>query len=118
LAHVARGADSVMFFQFRAAKAGAEKYHSAMLPHAGTESATWRESVRLGQILASLAPVARSTVAKASVALVFDYQAWWAAEMDSHPSQDVTYPDRIRALYRELFYRGIAVDVVQPTGDL
>ena len=36
LAHVARGADAVMFFQWRQSAAGAEKFHSAMLPHAGT----------------------------------------------------------------------------------
>ena len=35
LAHVARGADAVMFFQWRQSAAGAEKFHSAMLPHAG-----------------------------------------------------------------------------------
>lgn len=118
LTHVARGADSVMFFQFRAAKAGAEKFHSALVPHAGTDSVIWRDSVHLGQVLHSLRSVAGSTVEPARVALVFDYQAWWATELDSHPSQDVTYPDRIRALYRELWYRGVAVDIVQPTGDL
>lgn len=117
LAHVARGADSVMFFQFRASKAGAEKFHSALVPHAGRESAIWRDSVRLGEVLTSLAPVAGSTV-RAKVALVFDYQAWWATELDSHPSEDVSYGDRIRALYRDLWYRGIAVDVLPPTGDL
>src|SRR5450759_3264452 len=37
LTHVARGADAVCVFQWRASAAGAEKYHSAMLPHAGTE---------------------------------------------------------------------------------
>ncbi len=117
LAHVARGADAVMFFQFRASKAGAEKFHSALVPHAGRDSGIWRESVRLGEVLASLAPVAGSTV-RAKVALVFDYQAWWATELDSHPSEDVSYGDRIRALYRELWYRGVAVDVLPPTGDL
>ncbi|WP_022917516.1 beta-galactosidase [Ruania albidiflava] len=117
LAHVARGADAVMFFQFRASKAGAEKFHSALVPHAGRDSAIWRESVRLGDVLTALAPVAGSTV-RAKVALVFDYQAWWATELDSHPSEDVRYGDRIRALYRELWYRGVAVDVLPPTGDL
>jgi beta-galactosidase len=38
LAHVARGADAALFFQWRASKAGAEKFHSALLPHAGTEA--------------------------------------------------------------------------------
>jgi beta-galactosidase len=35
LAHLARGADAILFFQWRASRAGAEKWHSAMLPHAG-----------------------------------------------------------------------------------
>ncbi|WP_089774067.1 beta-galactosidase [Ruania alba] len=117
LAHVARGADSVMFFQFRQSQAGAEKFHSALVPHAGRESAIWRESVHLGEVLANLGDVVGSRV-QARVALLFDYQAWWACELDSHPSEDVTYGDRLRALYRELWRRGVATDVVQPGADL
>ena len=48
LAHVARGADAVMFFQWRQSAAGAEKFHSAMLPHAGTDTDVWRNTVALG----------------------------------------------------------------------
>ena len=47
LGHVARGADGIAYFQWRAAKAGAEQWHSAMLPHAGTDSRIWRDVVRL-----------------------------------------------------------------------
>ena len=36
LAHVARGSDGAMFFQWRQSRRGAEKFHSAMLPHGGT----------------------------------------------------------------------------------
>ena len=43
LAHVARGADGVMFFQWRASRVGAEKFHSAMLPQGGTGTRIWRE---------------------------------------------------------------------------
>ena len=32
LAHVAMGADAVCYFQWRQSKAGAEKFHSAMVP--------------------------------------------------------------------------------------
>ncbi|WP_159621122.1 beta-galactosidase [Ruania rhizosphaerae] len=117
LAHVARGADSVMFFQWRQSKAGAEKFHSALVPHAGRESTGWRESVRLGEALGTLSDVVGSRV-QARVALLFDYHAWWAIELDSHPSVDVTYGDRIRALYREFWYRNVTVDVVHPSADL
>ena len=40
---VARGADAVLSFQWRAAATGAEKFHSGMVPHAGTDSRVWRE---------------------------------------------------------------------------
>ena len=45
---VTRGATGVMFFQWRQSRSGSEKFHSAMLPHAGTETRTWQEVVRLG----------------------------------------------------------------------
>ena len=51
LTHVARGADAVCFFQWRASAQGAEKFHSAMLPHAGTDTAVWREVLDLSATL-------------------------------------------------------------------
>ena len=39
---IARGADGIMFFQWRQSRRGAERFHSAMLPHAGTDTETWR----------------------------------------------------------------------------
>ena len=51
---VARGATGVLFFQWRASRAGAEKYHSAMLPHSGVASPVWAEVTGLGGELARL----------------------------------------------------------------
>ena len=51
---IARGADAVLFFQWRASRAGAEKFHSAMVPHGGTDTRTWREVTALGGELALL----------------------------------------------------------------
>lgn len=117
LAHVARGADAVMFFQWRQSAAGAEKFHSAMLPHAGTDTAVWRNTVALGASLKALGEVASSKV-RAQAAIVFDYPAWWGTELDSHPSAAVTYPDRVLAHYRALWRRNITVDIVRPSADL
>ena len=57
LVHVARGSDAVCFFQWRASRGGAEKYHSALVPHAGTDTKVWREVVRLGQVLDTLGEI-------------------------------------------------------------
>ena len=117
LSHVGRGADAVMFFQWRQSVAGAEKFHSAMVPHAGTDTDVWRNTVSLGNALDALAPVKGSRV-RADVALVFDYPSWWGVELDSHPTQDVAYPDQMMAWYRQLWHRGVTVDIVPAGSEL
>ena len=117
LAHVARGADAVLFFQWRASRAGAEKFHSALLPHAGTETRLWREVVELSQLLDAVEEVAGS-VAHNQAAILFDWHAWWACELDSHPSTDVRYRAQAEALHRSLTAAGVGVDVVHPSTDL
>jgi beta-galactosidase len=117
LAHVARGADAVMFFQWRQSFAGSEKFHSAMVPHGGRDTRVWREVVDLGAALERLAPVRGSRV-ESRAAIVFDYEAWWASEIDSKPSQDVKYLELLRAFHRSLFLRGVSVDMVHPSASL
>ncbi|MBC7289864.1 MAG: beta-galactosidase [Actinotalea sp.] len=113
LAHVARGADGVCFFQWRASVQGSEKFHSALLPHAGTSSRTWHEVLELGRTLEALRDVVGSTV-RSDVALVFSYEAWWAADGGNRPSEHVRYLEQVHALYRALRDAGLAVDVVPP----
>jgi beta-galactosidase len=117
LAHLARGADGVMFFQWRQSRAGAEKFHSAMVPHAGTETKVWREVVELGALLGRLSEVKGSRVA-ADVAVVFDWPAWWAGDQDAHPTTDARYTEAVRALHGSLWRAGVAVDLVPPSADL
>lgn len=117
LAHLARGADGLCFFQWRASIQGSEKFHSAMLPHAGTDSRIWREVVELGAILAKLSEVGGTRV-RAEAALIFSWEAWWAHDQESHPSSDVLYLDQVHAAYKALWERGITVDVVPPGADL
>nr|MDQ2699017.1 beta-galactosidase [Actinomycetota bacterium] len=113
LTHVARGADGVCFFQWRASVQGSEKFHSAMLPHAGTDSAVWREVVELGGIVDRLGEVAGSRV-EADVALVFSWESWWATQTDTRPSQALGYLDQVHAAYGALHAQGLTVDVVAP----
>jgi beta-galactosidase len=117
LQHVARGADGVCFFQWRASRAGAEKFHSGLVPHAGTDTKIWREVVELGSVLRAIDEV-RGTSVVSDVALLFDYPAWWACELDSHPSVDVTYLDQAHRYYRGLWEAGTTVDVVDPETEL
>src|SRR5450755_4323307 len=117
LQHVARGADAICFFQWRASRRGAEKFHSGMLPHAGIDTRLWREVTALGADLKSLAEVAGSRV-ECDVAIVWDWPAWWAVELDSHPSVDVRYLNLVTETYDALWRLDVTIDFVRPGADL
>lgn len=115
---VARGADSVMFFQWRASRGGQERFHSAMLPHSGADSRTFREIVGLGEDLEKLAPVAGSRSA-ADVAVLFDWNGWWGLEETfGLPRNDFSYPDTVMRHYAPLWKSHYPVDVVSTASDL
>ena len=114
---VARGADAVLQFQWRASAAGAEKFHSGMVPHAGTGTRLWREVVSLGKDLERLEPVAGQPVC-ADVAILLDWESWWGLELDSHPSTELRQADILFELYRPLHEAGMVADVAHPDADL
>lgn len=113
---VARGSDAVLSFQWRAAAAGAEKFHSGMLPHAGTDSRVWREVTGFGADLRRLAPVAGTEV-RAEAALLLDWESWWALEADSHPAR-LHLVGLLKSFYRPLFEAGVTADFAHPESDL
>jgi beta-galactosidase len=116
LQSVARGADGIMQFQWRQSRAGAEKFHSGMIPHAGENTRVFRETVQLGAELELLAPVIGSRL-EARVAILFDWDSWWALEQPATPSR-LSYIENVFRWYRELWRRGVLVDFVHPSADL
>jgi len=115
---VARGADGVLFFQWRQSRAGAEKFHSAMVPHGGAEfSPVWREVKQLGAELRRLDAVCGSRV-QAQVAIVLDWNSWWALELPSKPSTRINQVEQLEDYYRPLFAANIVPDFVRPDSDL
>ncbi|WP_066585769.1 beta-galactosidase [Cellulomonas timonensis] len=115
--HVGRGADAVLFFQWRASRSGAEKFHSAMLPHAGTSSRVWREVCALGADLGRLDEVVGSEV-RADVALLWDWESFWAQDLEWRPSADLSHRERSEAFYDRLWRDGLTVDMAHPEADL
>ncbi len=114
-AHVARGADGVMFFQWRASRSGAEKFHSAMLPHGGPTPGVARGRSRSAATWPAW-PSARQPVV-ADVAVVWDWESWWALDSSGAPPSTWT-PGAAEAYYEPLWRRHLTVDFVHPTADL
>ncbi|GAA3454784.1 beta-galactosidase [Dactylosporangium matsuzakiense] len=115
---IAHGADSVLFFQWRAGRGGHERFHSAMLPHSGPAARTFLEVAALGNELPLIAAVAGAP-SSADVAVLFDWDAWWGLEVTHGlPRNDFDYTAIVESAYRPLFEAHYAVDLVSFGSDL
>jgi beta-galactosidase len=116
---VAHGADAVMYFQMRQSRGACEKWHGAVISHANHENTrVFREVAELGKELDQLGDSLLDATIEAQVAILFDWENWWALEMSSGPSQDLKYLPQIYKYYRALWKLGIPVDLVSPSADL
>lgn len=116
---VAHGADAVLFFQMRAGRGACEKYHGAVIGHAGrSDTRVFREVAELGAELDRLGGVTLGARTPARVALLFDWDSWWALEISDGPSRLVRYQQVVLAYYRALWDAGVDVDVVPVTAEL
>ncbi|WP_043628910.1 beta-galactosidase [Nonomuraea candida] len=115
---VARGADTIQFFQLRQSRAGCEKFHGAVIGTDGTaETRTFREVAELGAELARTSPrIMGSQVEHGAVAVVFDWQSRWGIGLSAGPSRSLDYVREVERWYTELHRRNIPVDVVPATG--
>ncbi|MFH9954652.1 beta-galactosidase [Streptomyces roseolus] len=117
LAHVARGSEGAMFFQWRQSRRGAEKFHSAMVPHGGTDTRIWREVVALGAGLGALEEI-RGSRTVPDVAMLWDWQSWWAQELEWRPNEAHDARERADGFYEALYDRHLTVDFAHPEADL
>lgn len=113
---IARGANGVLFFQWRQSVRGGERFHSAMLPHTGTDTASWRSITQLGRELAEM-PASSDRISRSATAIMFDWDTWWSIEQPGLPTK-LSYLELVRGWYRPLYDAGVSVDFVNPDSDL
>lgn len=113
---IARGADAVLYFQWRQSVRGSEKFASALVPHSGTDTRSWKDAVQVGAEVGSLADIV-GTRLNSSVAIVLDWDSWWSIEQPALPTR-IDYIDQLTAWYSPFFDRSLTVDFVRPTDDL
>ncbi|GGS61630.1 beta-galactosidase [Streptomyces griseoviridis] len=115
---VARGADAVCYFQWRQSRQGAEKFHSAMVGHAGPEGRVFQEVKRIGAALAALAPHVTGARVTADVAVLHDWHSWWAGTQQARPFDRADLPVVLRAWHRALWEAHLTTDFAHPEHDL
>lgn len=115
---IARGADACLFFQMRQSVAGQEKFHGAVISHAGTENTrVFKEISRLGAELKKLGDVCLDGRTNAPVGMLFDWNNWWALELTSGPTQDMDYFYQVHKYYKAFYEKNIQVDILKMTSD-
>lgn len=115
---VARGADTVMFFQLRRSIGACEKYHGAVIEHVGHEhTRVFRECAELGRELELLGDKLLDARTEAKVAIVYDWENRWAIELSSGPTVALNYVSEVHKYYDALFKMGVEVDMVSVEED-
>ena len=90
---MAHGADAILFFQLRQSRGACEKYHGAVLDHAGrTDTRVFREVAALGAELAGLGDATLGARTPARVALLLDWDSWWARRDVRRPQPERPLP--------------------------
>ncbi|WP_430615252.1 beta-galactosidase [Enterococcus sp. DIV1067f] len=115
---IAHGADTIQYFQLRRSIGACEKFHGAVIEHVGHEDTrVFRETAALGAELAQLSDII-GTQTQAQVAVIFDWDNYWALEYTSGPTVDLKYVEQIHRYYRYFHEQNIAVDLVPVDADL
>ncbi len=110
---VAHGADAVMFFQMRRSIGACEKYHGAVIDHAGHENTrVFREISALGAELEKIAERTLGTREAAECAIIFDWENWWGVEYSAGPSRLLRYRDEVQRYYDGFYAKNIPVDII------
>lgn len=115
---VARGADTVLFFQLRRSIGACEKYHGAVIEHVGHEhTRVFREVAELGRELEQLGDTLLDARTDAAIGIVYDWENRWALELSSGPTVALNYVNEVHKYYDTLFQMHVETDMVSVEED-
>lgn len=115
---MAHGADTVLFFQMRRSIGACEKYHSAVIDHAGTSNTrVFREISTLGAELEQIGPQLFGSRTCSKIAILMNWDNWWSIEYSAGPSCDLKYRTELERFYCALRSLNYNVDLIAPEDD-
>jgi beta-galactosidase len=115
---VAHGSDTVQYFQWRKSRGSSEKFHGAVVDHAGHENTrVFRDVREVGETLENIVDVLGTSV-PAETAVIFDTENRWAVKDAQGPrNMGIHYEDTVLEHYQTLWEQGVPVDVVSMDAD-
>jgi beta-galactosidase len=110
----AHGAETVSYFRWRQAPYAQEQMHAGLMRPDNIEA---QGGIEARAVAKELAIVAGATTCQAPVALIFDYEAIWAAQIQPQ-GRDYRPLEIILAFYSAARRLGLDIDVIDPKADL
>jgi beta-galactosidase len=108
-----------MYFQWRRGRGGSEKFHGAVVEHSSrSDTRVFREVSALGAELERLGDLSIGATTPARVAVLFDWNNWWAIESAVGPINPKDYVGFVRKHYNALWRNNVSVDIVFSDSDL
>ena len=110
---MAHGADTIQYFQLRQSRGATEKFHGAVISHADTDNTrVFKETASLGKELTALGTETLGGRTPAKVAIIFDWDNYWALEYASGPNVLLKYVDQVHRYYAAFYRQNIAIDMI------
>lgn len=115
---VAHGSDTVQYFQWRKSRGSSEKFHGAVIDHAGHENTrVFQDVAELGGTLANLTEVLGTSV-PSETAIIFDWDNRWAIRDAQGPrNSGMKYEETVHRHYRALWELGVPTDIIGSEDD-
>lgn len=114
---VANGADTVVYFRWRACPFGTEEYWHGILGHDGKPNRRYDEIAQVGKEMEKLSKIYGPLQPKARVAIIKSFDSEWSHSIHQHV-EGFDYDALLEAYYKPFFDMGIPVDFVYPEEDL
>ncbi len=112
---IAEGADTIVYFRWRATLFAQEQYHSGLLRHDATPDVGYHDHLTFQADRDLLDDIARQPIT-APVGILFDFADLWALQLQPH-RQDFGYLRLLYVYYTTLQRLGIPVNLVPKTAD-
>jgi len=113
---LAHGADGMIWFRWRSCTAGREQYWHGLLGHDGKPLRRYQEAAKTASEFHRISSKLKGTVTLSSVAIIYDYESLWAAQIQpGYACND--YVSKIARYYAALKRAGIDVDMIPPSAD-
>lgn len=114
---VANGADTVVYFRWRACPFGTEQYWHGILNHDGKPNRRYNEIVEIGDEMEQLSKTFGALQPKASVAIIKSFDSEWSHSIHKHV-ENFQYDRFLLDFYKPFYQMGISVDFASPYDDL